>query len=915
METTASKVKGAILSFIGLALSLEGAFFFFAFAFIWPNSLLGAYIATGGYFLLEASGRAYGLYFTWRHSKDEEGREERKQFLAFFLGVAETFYPLLWLLSIALLNNVKSNETSLILIYYLLSKSGSELFLAISRFLPHKKKQITLSSDSLCSLCASLSLLLSYGALFLSKENLLPSGFSSPYWNWISFLILFMLQNAFFSLLLLQGQMPKRIRGIVTAGVNQGAGNYVLVSSSLQTALISTVAAIQEQNIAFGIVGWAYLTLGAIRLSALLWRNALRRNVFNSKLAIGRESKICVYVGGCLVGLALPLASAIVFSSRINGQSGGSIALYFQIAHGIFRFVLCVKNAISYGKKKLPFSFAMTALDFVICFYTLSSILFLVDYYVNIEWFKYLVWAMGVIAFLLVALLGTGVLIFGINGWADSNRKEISMKTAWEEVKKQLQKHRQTQRLIQLLGYDLQTTCPEKAISEQGELMGVYENELARSYQSEEFINAVNKAKEEGVTAPMQQRVIDQLSKEIDFMKKVDLDTYQKWQESYRRSNEAWRKAKERNDFKTYLPFWEKCIQAKIEEATLRRDGEKTLYDVCLNMYEPGITSDELDKIFATLKTFLIPKIKETIKAQEHWQKFEIKVYSEEKQRKLAMDLLNLIQYDLSRGAIRESPHPFSDCIGKNDVRLTCHYDSDFRSNLFTILHEGGHCLQFQGWGEERFDNCAEGLTSAALCETHSRFYENIIGRAREFMPTLKKLVAQDLDEAFASISDDSFYQMMNLVSPSAIRCDADELTYVLHIIIRYEIEKDLINGVITCKDVPSIWNKKYWDYLGYKVKSDSEGCLQDVHWSDGEIGYFPSYALGNMYGAQILSSMKKDVDFASCLKKGDLSLIKLWFEKVDWPKDWMKPSDWLKAVTGEEMNPNYYIDYLNKKY
>lgn len=279
------------------------------------------------------------------------------------------------------------------------------------------------------------------------------------------------------------------------------------------------------------------------------------------------------------------------------------------------------------------------------------------------------------------------------------------------------------------------------------------------------------------------------------------------------------------------------------------------------------------------------------------------------------MDLLNIIQYDHKRGAMRESPHPFSDCIGKNDVRLTCHYDPDFRSNLFTVLHEGGHCLQFQGWGEERFDNFSEGLTSAALCETHSRFYENIIGRAKEFAPTLKKLVAKNLDEEFSSMSDESFYRLLNGVSPSAIRCDADELTYVLHIIIRYEIEKDLINGAICCKEVPQIWNKKYKDYLGYKVKSDTEGCLQDVHWSDGEIGYFPSYALGNMYGAQILAVMKKDIDFSSCLSKGDLSLIRLWFEKIDWPKDWMEPSRWLKEATGEELNPAYYIDYLDQKY
>ncbi len=915
METTAKKVKGAILSFIGLALSLEGVFVFVFFALTRFDSFFWAYLSISGYFLLEASGRVYGLYFTWKHKNEKEKGDEAKRFLAFFLGVAETFYPLLWLLATALLSNAINEQASLFILYFLLSKCASEMFLSISRLLPYQKKRISLSSESLCSFCASFSLLLSYGALFLIKEGLLPPDFPFVYWSWIAFIVPFAIQNVFFSFLLLQGDMPKRIRSIVTKGVRQGVGNYILVSSSLQTALISTIIAIQQRNIAFGAVGWAFLTLGLIRLTSLLWRHALQRKIYNQELAIAREAKICVYVGALLIALALPFSIGTLSISQVNGQNGGDIALYFQISHGLLRFVLCIRNAIAYRKKKLPFSLAMTSLDLIICFYTVNSVFFLLDYYFRFAWFSYFIWAIGGISFILVAILGIGVLIFGINGWVDSNRKETNMKTAWEELKKQLQSQRKTAQLLQILSYDLQTTCPEKALSSQGELMGIYESQLAASYQSEEFVSAVERAKREGSLTPQQERVVNELSKEVEFMKKVDLATYQKWQDSYRNSNQAWRKAKEENDFKSYLPFWEKCIQSKIEEAELRRKDEKTLYDVCLGMYEPDLTAEKLDAIFAKLKEFLIPKIQEAVEKQKEWETFDIKPYSEEKQRKLAVDLLNLIQYDFKRGVFRESPHPFSDCIGENDVRLTCHYDPDFRSNLFTILHEGGHCLQFQGWGKDRFENGSEGLTTAAICETHSRFYENIIGRAKEFTPILKKLVAKDLDEAFETMDEESFYRLMNVVSPGAIRCDADELTYVLHIIIRYEIEKDLINGIIKCKDVPSIWNKKYKDYLGYGVKSDAEGCLQDVHWSDGEIGYFPSYALGNIYGAQILRAMKKDVDFSSCLKNGDLSPIKAWFTKFDWSEDWRKPSEWLKKVTGEDMNPSYYIDYLNQKY
>jgi carboxypeptidase Taq len=156
---------------------------------------------------------------------------------------------------------------------------------------------------------------------------------------------------------------------------------------------------------------------------------------------------------------------------------------------------------------------------------------------------------------------------------------------------------------------------------------------------------------------------------------------------------------------------------------------------------------------------------------------------------------------------------------------------------------------------------------------------------------------------------------MVNKVEPGLIRCEADELTYSLHIIIRYEIEKDLTNGVIACKDVPAIWNQKYKDYLGVIVPNDKDGCMQDVHWSQGSIGYFPSYALGNIYGAQIFKTMEKSLDMKGLIKAGKLHEIKLWFRDHDFCYDWMDPKDWIKKVTGEAMNSRYYIDYLNQKF
>ena len=260
--------------------------------------------------------------------------------------------------------------------------------------------------------------------------------------------------------------------------------------------------------------------------------------------------------------------------------------------------------------------------------------------------------------------------------------------------------------------------------------------------------------------------------------------------------------------------------------------------------------------------------------------------------------------------------HPFSDFTGRYDSRVTTDYVvNDWRSNAFSIIHEGGHCIEFQNWSEEEFANYVNATATMAICETHSRFYENIIGRSIAFAPSFKAAAAKELDGEFASWSDEDFYNLINQVKPIANRCDSDELTYSLHIIIRYEIERDLINGKIEAKDVPAVWHQKYVDYLGVDEPTDKEGCMQDVHWTDASFGYFPSYALGNMYGAQILATMKKDLAFEDLLRKGDLRPIRLWLKEHDFCHDWMEPKDWIVKVTGEPLNLQYYIDYLESKF
>lgn len=474
---------------------------------------------------------------------------------------------------------------------------------------------------------------------------------------------------------------------------------------------------------------------------------------------------------------------------------------------------------------------------------------------------------------------------------------------------------RKLNHLLSTLNYDIQTTCPEKAIEEEGEIFAEYAAKSASLFQNEAFLDLVKQAKIEGDLTPQQKLLIDDFLDEADFMSKISMETYTKWHRAMDMGNAMWRKYRPLDDFASYLPYWEASIEAKKEELKARRKPyHKTLYDVALDQFEKGNSQEKLDAVFNPLKEYLVSNLPKVLERQKGALP-TLPAYPKHKQEALAYDLLRLIGYDLTRGALRESAHPFSDMASHNDTRITCHYRDDFSDNMFTVLHEGGHCMQFQNWPASHYENFVEGRVSAAQCETHSRFYENLLGRSKELAPHLKELCQKNLGDEFASLSIEDFHRIIHACSPGLIRCNADEFTYCLHIIVRYEIERDLINGDIECKDVPAIWKAKYKEYLGIDVPNDKDGCMQDVHWSDGEVGYFPSYALGNLYGAQIKARMEEDIDVASCLRKADLEPIRKWLAEKDFAYDYLDPDDWIKKVTGEEMNPNYFIKHLEEEF
>lgn len=282
----------------------------------------------------------------------------------------------------------------------------------------------------------------------------------------------------------------------------------------------------------------------------------------------------------------------------------------------------------------------------------------------------------------------------------------------------------------------------------------------------------------------------------------------------------------------------------------------------------------------------------------------------------MAEYLLKTIGFDFNRGAFSTAEHPFTTGIAKDDVRLTTHYyPNAFASSLFSIIHEGGHALFEQLQPAENFDYFIEGNKTMGMHESVSRFYENRIGRSAEFIHLIYPKCVEIFPEVFKDVSEKEFYEAMNVVEPSLVRTEADEFTYTLHVIICYEIEKLMVAKKIKIDDLPKIWNDKYEEYLGVRPQSDSEGVLQDVHWTSG-FGYFPAYAIGNMYNAMYLNEMQKEFDLKAAVLAGDFAKINGWMSDRVWARaDRESPKDWIKNITGRIFTADDFLDYLDEKY
>ncbi|MBX7246855.1 MAG: carboxypeptidase M32 [Candidatus Sumerlaeaceae bacterium] len=382
-------------------------------------------------------------------------------------------------------------------------------------------------------------------------------------------------------------------------------------------------------------------------------------------------------------------------------------------------------------------------------------------------------------------------------------------------------------------------------------------------------------------------------------------------------AHHAWVEARKTSDFAAFQPWLEKIIVLKREEADLV--GHKgNRYDALLDEYEPNETADGVRAVFESLRGSLVELVG---KIMDSGRKAPVEIlerhYPAAKQEQLAREAAARVGFDFNAGRLDVSVHPFCTGLVPGDTRITTRYDeSYFGDAFFGVLHETGHALYDQGLNKDAFGLPVGEAVSLGIHESQSRMWENLVGRSRAFwkffLPRTREVLGSTLD----GVSDDDWYFAINDVRPSFIRTESDEVTYNLHVLLRFELEEALLSGDLTPADVPDAWNEKVRKYLGITPPDHARGCLQDVHWSGGSFGYFPTYTLGNLYAAQLFEAARRDLgDLDGQIASGSFAPLLGWLRgKIHRHGKRYTPRELARRATGQELSADALLDYLRKK-
>ena len=468
-----------------------------------------------------------------------------------------------------------------------------------------------------------------------------------------------------------------------------------------------------------------------------------------------------------------------------------------------------------------------------------------------------------------------------------------------------------------VLTLDAATAAPLGAAEGRGKTMALLSGviyDLAASADTRELVEYLTAHADELDATHRRQAEIQK--KSCEQLTRIPQEEYIAYNVLLNKAEGIWRVAKQQNDFAAFAPVLEEIVAYNRKFAGYY-DSAKAPYDALLNEYEEGLTMETLDGFFAQLRAVIVPLVKAISEKEQPDTAFLQQSYPIEGQKVFAKYLMDTIGLDPNKCTIAESEHPFTCGFNNADVRITTHYH-EFQPTfaMYSTIHEGGHALYELGVEDAYNHTCLTGGASMGIHESQSRFYENIIGRSLEFVELVFPKMQEIFPEQLKGVTAYDLYRAVNKAEPSLVRTESDELTYCMHIMIRYEIEKQLIDGSLEVRDVPAAWNALYKEYLGVDVPSDTLGCLQDSHWSGGSIGYFPSYALGSAYGAQMKFVMEQQIGaIAPMIAEGNIAAITAWLrEHIHRFGNFKKPAAIFEDACGK-FDPKYFADYLTEKY
>lgn len=493
------------------------------------------------------------------------------------------------------------------------------------------------------------------------------------------------------------------------------------------------------------------------------------------------------------------------------------------------------------------------------------------------------------------------------------------MSAAFEQFQNYLQKVARYDQIQTLLYWDMKTQMPREGFLGHSDALTYFSTEqfkLMTAKELKDCLEALSEPKEFEALDSDWQFIVKRMKRDLERDERMPEEFVTSLVQAQAEAGQAWQEAKKASDFSLFAPHLQRMIDLTKQRCAYTDPG-KEVYEVLLSNYEEGMDSATIDRIFGELKEAVLPLLGKILAAEQPDDRKFGAFCSADDQRKLQKYLLDYIGFDWERGTAGESEHPFTLNFSSQDVRVTNHYyENSAIFAMFSAIHEGGHAIFEQNVNPKLDNTVAGSCCYMGVHESQSRFYENILGRSRSFWEPIYADV-QKILPAFSDITLDEFYREINHVRNSMIRTEADEVTYCFHIMLRYELEKAIFCDGVRAEELPALWNAKMQEYLQITPENDAEGILQDMHWSDGSFGYFPSYLLGSIYDGMFLEQLEREKGSVDeLLRSGRMKEITGWLnENIHRYGSTRLPKYVIAQVCGREVTAQPLVNYFTEKY